>query len=336
MQGWLSSPAGLVPRVKPKWELIDHLQAVWVRLGPGRDNYRISPGLYALGQPDDNSPVLATCNFKLTFDTLRHELAGLSCWLLVVETYGINVWCAAGKQSFSTQEVASRVKSTGLEGLVSHRNLILPQLAAPAVAAHQLRKLCGFAGVFGPVRIQDLPAFLDAGLQADQEMRTVQFPLSQRLIVALVEIWGARKSLLWALAACLLLAVLGPGGFSVSGIAAAGLGAFATVLAGFGTGVFLVPALLPRIPFKALAAKGLLLGAAIGLPLAWLLAGSFPEALAAVLGCSAFASWFAMHYTGSTPFTSLSGVDKEMRLFMPVQGGLLLLAVLLWLLGYWM
>jgi hypothetical protein len=336
VQGWLSTPAGLVPRVKPKWELIDYLKAAWVRLGPGRDSYRISPGLYALGQPDASSPVLATCNFKLTFDILRHELAQLSCWLLVVETYGINVWCAAGKQSFSTQEVASRVKGTGLEKLVSHRNLILPQLAAPAVAAHKLHTLCGFTGVFGPVRIQDLPAFLSSGLKADQNMRTVQFPLSQRLIVALVEVYGARKLLLWILIACLFLALLGPGGFSLTGIAAAGLGAFATVLAGFATGVFLVPALLPRIPFQAFAAKGLLAGAVVGLPLAWLLAGSFTESLAVTLGCSGFASWFAMHYTGSTPFTSLSGVDKEMRRFMPLQGGLLLLAVLLWLLGYWM
>ncbi len=324
-----------MPRVKPKWVLIDYLKAALVRLGPGRDNYRISPGLYALGQPDANSPVLVTCNFKLTFDALRHELAKLSCWLLVVETYGINVWCAAGKQSFSTQEVASRVKSTGLDQVVFHRTLILPQLAAPAVAAHKLRKLCGFSGVFGPVRIQDLPAFLESDLQAAQDMRKVQFPLTQRLNVALVEVYGARKFLLWTLMACLLLALIGPGGFSLTGVLAAGLGAFASVLAGFATGIFLVPVFLARIPFKAFAAKGLLAGATIGLPLSWLLARSTPEGLAVMLGCSAFASWFAMHYTGSTPFTSLSGVDKEMRRFMPLQGALLLVAVLLWLLWSW-
>lgn len=292
--------------------------------------------MYALGQTDANSPVLVTCNFKLTFDALRHELAGLSCWLLIVETYGINVWCAAGKQSFSTQEVAFRVKSTNLAQVVSHRNLVLPQLAAPAVAAHKLRKLCGFSGVFGPVRIQDLPTFLESDLQATQDMRKVQFPFSQRLIIALVEVYGARKFLLWTFVACLLLAVLGPGGFNLTGILGAGLGAFATALAGFATGVFLVPTLLAHIPFRAFAAKGLLAGAFIGLPAAWLLARSVPEGLAIILGCSAFASWFAMHYTGSTPFTSLSGVDQEMRRFMPLQGALLLVAVLLWLLWSWM
>ncbi len=335
MQGWQSTAVGLVPRVNAKWGISDHLDAILVRLGIGRDNYRISPGLYALGEPDENSPVLATCNFKLTFDKLRRELAARSCWVLVVETYGINVWCAAGKQSFNTEEVAGRVRSTGLDRLVNHRTLILPQLAAPAVAAHRLRKLCGFSGVFGPVRCEDLPVFLDSGRQATREMRGVRFPFSQRLEVALVEVYGTRKFLLWALLACLFLAGLGPGGFSLTGILGTGLGAFVTVLIGFATGVFLVPALLPHIPVRSFAAKGLMAGAVTGILSAALLAGSLPQALAQVTSCSAFASWFAMHYTGSTPFTSLSGVDREMRRFMPLQGGLLFIAVFIWLVGSW-
>lgn len=336
MQSWLSTPAGPVPQVRPQWKPVDYLKSALVRLGPGRDSYRISPGLYALGCPDQNSPVLVTCNFKLTFDTVRRELAGDSYWLLVVETYGINVWCAAGKQSMSTQEVAKRVKASGLERVVTHRTLILPQLAAPAVAGHKLRQLCGFSGVFGPVRIQDLPRFLHAGKQAGPEMRTARFPLGQRLCVALVEIYGARRFLLWTLLACLGLAALGPGGFGFPGIIKAGLGAFAVVLTGFLTGVLAVPALLPRIPFRAFAAKGLLAGGLTGILPAALLSGTIPQTAAAFLACAAFASWFAMHYTGSTPFTSLSGVDHEMRRYMPVQGGLLVAAVLIWVLGAWL
>ena len=307
-----------------------------VRLGPGRDSYRISPGLYALGCPDQNSPVLVTCNFKLTFDTVRRALAEDSYWLLVVETYGINVWCAAGKQSMSTQEVDRMVQASGLERVVTHRTLILPQLAAPAVAGHKLRQLCGFSGVFGPVRIQDLPRFLGAGKQAEPEMRTARFPLGERLGVALVEIYGARKLLVWAFLACLGLAVLGPGGFGFTGTLKAGFGAFAVVLTGFATGVLAVPALLPRLPFRAFAAKGLLAGGLTAiLPVAFL-TGTIPQAAAAIPACAAFASWFAMHYTGSTPFTSLSGVDREMRRYMPVQGGFLVAAVLIWVVGSWL
>ncbi len=333
--GWMSTPAGNVPRVSPQWFLMDRIGVALVRLGIGRDHYRVAPGLYALGEPDAQSPVLVTCNFKLTFDQLRRELAGRPFWLLVVETYGINVWCAAGKRSFSAEEVAGRVRAAGLDKIVTHRDLILPQLAAPGVAVRKLPKLCGFSGVFGPVRAEDLPTFLDAGMQAGPEMRKVRFPLRERLTVALVEVHVARKFMAWALAACLFIAFLGPGGFSLTGVLGAGFAAFGTVVAGFLTGVFLVPAFLRQIPVKAFAAKGLLAGSLTGLALAVLLGRAWPEGAAALMACAAFASWFAMHYTGSTPFTSLSGVDREMRRYMPLQGALLVLAAILWLTWAW-
>lgn len=338
MSGWLQTSAGPVPRVRSDWAASDRLGALAVRLGIGRDRYRIAPGLYALGEPDAQSPVIVTCNYKLTFDILRRDLAGPSCWLLVIETYGINVWCAAGKRSFSTEEVAARVRATGLERIVEHRRLVLPQLAAPGVAARKLRGLCGFGAVFGPVRSRDLPAFLEAGFTAEPSMRRAEFPLGERLTVALVEMHAARKFMVWTLALCLVLAALGPawkGGFSALGLLASGLGAFAMTLAGFVGGTFATPALLRLLPGRAFAAKGLLAGAAIGLPLAVLLARSVPEGLAALSICAAFSSWFAMHYTGSTPFTSLSGVDREMRRYMPAQGLLALLAVVLWLGWSW-
>lgn len=154
--------------------------------------------------------------------------------------------------------------------------------------------------------------------------------------MALVEVYGVRKFLLWMFLVCLLLAPLGSARFSFIPILKTGLGAFATVLTGFATGVFLVPALLRVLPMRPFAAKGLLAGAFTGLVPAVLLYSAWPLSLAQVMACSAFASWFAMHYTGSTPFTSLSGVDREMRLFMPVQGGLIGLALLVWLLWAWL
>ena len=131
-----------------------------VRWGVGRMNYKVDPGLYALGEPDADSPVLVTANYKLSFDALRSALPGRNFWILVVDTDGINVWCAAGKGTFSTEELVSRIESSGLAQLVSHRRLIVPQLAAPGVAAHRVRELSriqnkirtdsfqGFAGVY--------------------------------------------------------------------------------------------------------------------------------------------------------------------------------------------
>ena len=61
-----------------------------------------------VGAPDADSPVLVTANYKMTVDLLRRELAGLNAWLLVLDTRGINVWCAAGKGTFGTGEVIRR------------------------------------------------------------------------------------------------------------------------------------------------------------------------------------------------------------------------------------
>ena len=278
---------------------------------------------------------MVTCNYKLTFDILRREMKAISCWILVVETYGINVWCAAGKKSFSTGEVALRVKQAGLSRVVKHKTLIIPQLAAPSVAVHRLKGLCGFKGVFGPIRARDLPEFISCQMKARPGMREVEFPVLQRLEVALVEVYGARKFMAWCLAVCIVLAALGPGGFFLQEILWSGLGAFAVVFAGFATGTFAVPALLPVFKTRAFAAKGLLVGIPVGLFMALMLARSLPEGFAALLGTAATASWFAMHYTGSTPFTSLSGVDREMRTYMPVQGLMVFLAAMVWLGWSW-
>ena len=93
-------------------------------------NYRVEPGLYAVGQPDPQSPVLVSANYKLSFDRLRCRLAGLSVWILVIDTNGINVWCAAGKGTFGADEIVRCVESSRLSEVVAHRTLIVPQLGA--------------------------------------------------------------------------------------------------------------------------------------------------------------------------------------------------------------
>ena len=186
--GWLTTPLGEVPQVATQLCRRDALGAWQMRWGMGRDRYAISPGLYAVGQPDRKSPVLVSANYKLSFDALRKELRKIDAWILVIDTKGINVWCAAGKGTFSTDEIVRRVREVGLDQLVSHRQLIVPQLAAPGVAAHSVSKQIGFKVVYGPVRANDLPAFLHAGQQATQEMRRVTFSTRERLILTPVEL----------------------------------------------------------------------------------------------------------------------------------------------------
>ncbi|MCL5257123.1 MAG: mercury methylation corrinoid protein HgcA, partial [Chloroflexi bacterium] len=161
----------------------DHFLARW---GWKRSEHLVEPGLYALGNPTPGSPVFVTANYTLSFDALRSSLAGLDCYIMVLDTKGINVWCAAGKGTFSTAEVLNRIEKTGLADIVSHRLLILPQLSAPGVAGHRVEKRSGFAVEFGPIRASDLPEYLKTN-SATPEMRRVRFGLRDRLILVPVE-----------------------------------------------------------------------------------------------------------------------------------------------------
>ena len=136
---FIATPCGPVPRVKTTLAGSDHLGTLAARLGIKRDQYRIAPGLYGVGNPDQDSPVFVTANYKLSFDSLRRKLVDMDAWLLVLDTRGINVWCAAGKMLFSTLEVIKQVKQTGLNQIVNHHQLILLQFGAMGVAAQQVK-----------------------------------------------------------------------------------------------------------------------------------------------------------------------------------------------------
>jgi len=98
------------------------------RWGIGRMNYTIEPGLYAVGNPESSSPVFISANYKMSFDYLRKDLNSVDGWILVLDTKGINVWCAAGKGTFGTDELVNRIAIVRLGDIVRHRELIVPQL----------------------------------------------------------------------------------------------------------------------------------------------------------------------------------------------------------------
>ena len=186
--GDIETPAGKVHRIGTRITLRDELGALRVRFAIGRIDYTIPPGLYAVGEPTAEAPVFVTANYKLTFDYLRGELGGTNGWILVLDTNGINVWCAAGKGTFGTAEIINRVQQTQLDCVVAHRKLIVPQLGAPGVSAHEVQKRCGFQIIYGPVRAEDIPEFITAKFKATQEMRRVYFDIHDRIAVIPVEL----------------------------------------------------------------------------------------------------------------------------------------------------
>ncbi len=305
---------GTEPRIYPATSAItladrwDHILARW---GFRRGEHRVEPGLYALGSPSADSPVFVTANYTLSFDALRSALAGVDGYILVLDTKGINVWCAAGKGTFGTEELVHRIEATGLREAVTHRVLTLPQLGAPGVAAQEVKRRSGFRVEYGPVRAVDLPEYLKTH-KATPGMREVTFPLVDRLVLIPVELVHV----------FLPMIVVGVGLFFLSGFVLS-LGVVSAILAG----VVLFPVLLPWLPTGNFSTKGLALGGAVALPFALTAVLGNPDwvwwerggwALIGMLGLSPVTAFLALNFTGSTPFTSRSGVRREIFTYIPV------------------
>ncbi len=231
------------------WSTSDIWGALKVRLGINRGNYRVEPGLYGMNNPGRVSPVFVTANYKLTVDILRRELVGLDCHILVLDTGGINVWCAAGKGTFGTAELVRRIEMTGLASRLDHRVLILPQLGAPGVSARDVRKETGFRVIFGPVEARDIPEFLAGGMKKTARMRTKSFSWRDRLVLTPLELIQSWKILL-----PFALLVLIMNGFC-SGWNQLNFSLLVPLLLGAITGGFLTPLLLPLPPIRVLSKR---------------------------------------------------------------------------------
>jgi hypothetical protein len=275
--------------------------------------YRVAPGLYRVGQPDENSTVLVTANYKFSVDTVRRALRGLNVWLLVLDTQGVNVWCAAGKGTFGTEELVRRIQITNLAGVVKHRRLELPQLGAVGVAAHEVTRATGFTVHYGPIRAQDIPTYLAAGMRCTPAMRRVNFGWKDRLVLAPMELVTVLKPTLIGLAILAVLDVIRYRQFTPH-LAVAVAPFLAAVL----TGGLLVPLLLPWLPFRFFALKGALLGVLLAIALVFLLPMGIAEAAGSALLAVAITSYMAMMFTGATTFTTLAGVCLEVKRALPL------------------
>jgi hypothetical protein len=301
--------------------LKNQIEHFLIRWGYRRGEHRVEPGLYALGNPGKESPVFVTANYRLSFDALRSALKGMGCYMLILDTFGINVWCAAGKGTFGTEELVRRIETSGLKDVVSHRKVILPQLGAPGVRSFEVTKRTGFRVEYGPVKACDLAEYLKTN-KATPEMRRVRFPLWDRIVLIPVELVSL---VLPAIIATIVA-------FLVAGWAGA-LGLVTAVLAG----TVFFPALLPYLPTKDYSTKGLLLGFVLSLPfVAYLLANqpsgewqTYASALTFPLVMMPVTAYLALNFTGATPYPSRTGVRKEIYAYIPPMAVMLGLGVLL-------
>ncbi|MBI2092609.1 MAG: hypothetical protein HYY43_02525 [Deltaproteobacteria bacterium] len=311
----------------------DYFGMFKMRIGIGRNKYRAAPGLYKTGTPKPDSPVFVSANYKMSFDLLRSNLAGIDAWILVLNTRGVNVWCAAGKGTFSTRELVKMIKKVELETFVSHRELILPQLSAPGVAAHEVMKNSGFKVKFGPIRAGDIKRFIDNGKVADAEMREVTFSLWERFVLTPNELASRLKVSFLIIAAILVISNIGNGLFSFHWELYRGIFGSAAYIIGLLSGAVIAPLFLPWLPGRSFAAKGALTGLVLSTLFCLFIHEQlgFMSVAAILIFASSVSSYVALTFTGATPFTSPTGVEKEMRLAIPIQIAAVVLSCALWI-----
>ncbi len=330
-EGRAPSPAAGPLRASSSLTSRDRVGHFRCRTGSYRMRHAVKPGLYALGSPGAASDVFVTANYKMSFDILRSSLSGMDAWILVLDTRGINVWCAAGKGTFGTGELVKRVFTERLHERVSHRRLILPQLGAPGVSAHDVRKETGFRVVYGPVRASDIKEFVISGYKCGEGMRKVRSGVVDRLVLTPMELRPALKYLLIFSIAAFAASAVTVSGVSLNAALEYGLPLVLLGLVSVMAGALLTPMLLPYIPFRAFALKGWLAGllsvlaAIVFIPL--------PENAAYRLMALVFfplaSSYLALQFTGSCTYTGISGVEKELRFSIPVYAAGLVVSVAL-------
>lgn len=305
--------AGKIPFISTRLSLRDILGGWRVRWGIKRMAYRVDPGLYGVGNPDESSPVLVTANYKLTFDKVRKELAGVGCWILVLDTKGVNVWCAAGKGTFGTAELARRLASSRVSALVNHKKIILPQLGATGVSAHEIRRTTGFKVIYGPVRAKEIQEFLSNGYQKTEQMRTVYFPLAERLAVAPIELVQSLKYL-----AGIFIVIAGVSVAESRGLNIKAVTDFLPFLGAALVGAFFFPALLPVLPFRSFAVKGYILGLLFTTAAVILVSPGLLLTVFYYLVLPPIISYISLNFTGASTYTSLAGTKLEVSVSLPL------------------
>jgi acetyl-CoA decarbonylase/synthase, CODH/ACS complex subunit gamma len=127
----------------------------------------VTEGIYEIGAPDENSPVLITTNFSLTYFIVSGEIEGsrIPSWLLIMDTEGLSVMTAWAAGKFVGDAAGMFVKKSGITDKVAHRKIIIPGYAA-SISGDMEEELPGWEVLIGPRDASLIPKFLkDMGKQ---------------------------------------------------------------------------------------------------------------------------------------------------------------------------
>lgn len=120
-------------------------------------------GIYPINNPDENSPVLVTCNFSLTYFIVSGEIEAsrVPSWLCVQDTEGLSVMTAWAAGKFSGETVGTFLNKCGIKDKVKHKTVIIPGYAA-GISGELEEELPGWTVTVGPREASQIPRFLKA------------------------------------------------------------------------------------------------------------------------------------------------------------------------------
>jgi len=118
-------------------------------------------GIYPINNPDENSPVLVTCNFSLTYFIVSGEIENsrMPSWLCVMDTEGLSVMTAWAAGKFVGDTVGAFLKKCGIADKVGHKKVIIPGYSA-AILGDLEEELQGWEILIGPREAAHIPAYL--------------------------------------------------------------------------------------------------------------------------------------------------------------------------------
>ena len=129
---------------------------------------QIQEGRYQIGAPDENSPVLVTTNFSLTYFTVEGdvEASKVPSWVVVVDTEGTSVLTAWAAEKFTAEVIAKKVRDFDVASKVKHRKLILPGHVAVLSGKLEDELSQEWKVLVGPRESSGIPSFFRASWQA--------------------------------------------------------------------------------------------------------------------------------------------------------------------------
>jgi len=335
-------PGSYQPRAYPYEGLKAWMRSLRCLITGQIDHIAIEPGLYQMGNPTPDSPVIVTANYEYTYFRVMRDLRGLDLWVLCVDSNGINVWCGARGGNFGNKQLLEAVKATQLEKKVKISQLILPQLAAGGVSVPELPKQFPFRIKFGPIWSKDLKTYLkDPPKKKPESMRLAIFNWSKR-----IEAGVTHTTFLWRMfliVPTFILAVIFLGFYFgssvplVQRVAIFGLQFLCWIWFAIGLMNVILIVFFPIVNFtRRFIIKGLILGIInmiCGMLIFWYWFESFVLTIASGIFLYWLGIFVTMSYSGYTMATGITEIRHEYARFVRINSGLFFASVIAYIIG---